>query len=139
MTGRLFSRFAADFSVANTFLQFKKYFITGLSAAALEYGLFTLLTELAGMRDVIPHAISMSAGFILSFILNRQWSFKSQGNVSKQLFLSVALFLINLCISSYVIYLLVDKAGIWDKLAKLLVMGMIMLWNFVLFKKIIYK
>lgn len=139
MTGRLFSRFAADFSVATTFLQFKKYIITGLSAAVLEYGLFTLLTVLAGMREVTSHAASMSAGFILSFILNRQWSFKSQGNISRQLFLSCALFLINLCISSYVIYLLVEKAEIWDKLAKLLVMGMIMLWNFVIFKKVIYK
>ncbi|MCX7841985.1 MAG: GtrA family protein [Clostridia bacterium] len=122
-----------------TINQFKKYLFTGLSAAALEYGLFNLLIWSGLATYLAAHTVSMLAGFFLSFFLNKYWSFGSLGNTARQLTLTGALFIINLGISNLLMYLLVDKLGFISQLSKLGVMALIVLWNFILFKKIIYR
>lgn len=129
----------SEFLTKETFSQFRKYILTGGLSAAFEYGLFNLLTLFAGFWHVTSHAASMAAGFILSFLLNKYWSFRARYNFARQFLLTGLLFTINLFISSLVIYLLVEKLGIMEQLSKLGVMGMIVAWNFLLFKKVIYR
>ena len=131
--------FVGQFLSPDSLHQFKRYIITGGLAAGLEYGLFNLLLIYAGLWHVYAHIFSMTAGFILSFLLNKYWSFGTKENFARQFFLTAALFFINLGISSFVIYGLVSKLHILEQLSKILVMGMVVVWNFILFKKVIYR
>ena len=118
--------------------QFRRYIATGLMAAALEYLVFNIMYHYLEVL-YIPNSTGMAAGFILSFVLNRIWSFESKGNAVKQFCLNLALFCLNLLISNYVIHLLSDRVGMIPALSKVIVMGIIITWNFVIYRKIIYK
>lgn len=118
--------------------QFIRYASVGLLAAVVEYGLTIALTELSGVWYLLSGSAGYAAGFVISFTLNRVWSFKSKGRLTRQLALYASLFMINLIVSNALLYLLTTVAGLVYFISKLLVMGMVVLWNFVLYKKIIY-
>lgn len=121
-----------------TVKQFIRYIITGISAALLEYLVFNILYYY--MKTLyIPNSAGMASGLVLSFILNRVWSFRSKSNTVRQLVMYLALFCINMLISNYAIYLLADVIGITPALSKAMIMSLVVIWNFIIYRKIIYK
>lgn len=116
-----------------------RYLISGFAAFSAEYLLFAFLYAYAGLTDIFSNSIAMAAGFMLSFTLNRVWSFKSKDNVLKQLLLFGILFAINLGISNAAIRTLSNTMGITPMLSKIVVMGVIVVWNFIIYRKVIYK
>ncbi|NLW27622.1 MAG: GtrA family protein [Hungateiclostridium saccincola] len=156
----------SDMLTPETFSQMRRYVITGFSGFAIEYFLFNIFNELIFVkfppggytpaktiaekfindsferttyRYLLANAIAYVVAFWYNFLLNRFWSFKSKVNIFKQLKQYSALFIFNLIIASVLLYLLSDKIGIMPKISKILVMGMLVCWNFVLYKKVIYK
>ena len=119
--------------------QFVRYLITGGVSAALEYGLFALLLKGLGWTPVHAHMLAYVVVAALNFALNRNWTFKSNGHVHKQMVYYLLLLLCNFWASSGVIFVLTAWLGIPALLAKLLVMGMVVGWNFVLYKRVIYR
>lgn len=119
--------------------QFVKYFLVGLLAAGIEYGLTLGLTECFGVWFIISSSIGMTAGLITSFLLNRSWSFKSKGSIIKQFTLHILLFIINLGVTNAILYVLTTYVGIVYFISKVFVMGIAVLWNFYLYKTVIYK
>lgn len=158
-------KFFSDMLTPETFSQMKRYIITGFSGFAIEYALFNIFNELifvkfppAGYsfakkiadnfvetfgrptyRYLFANAIAYIVAFWVNFLLNRFWSFKSKVNIFKQLRQYSALFIFNLIVTSALLYFLSDKIGIMPKISKVLVMGMVVCWNFILYKKVIYK
>jgi putative flippase GtrA len=132
------SKMLLKYTKAEFITQFIRYFITGALATVSEYIVFT--TIYTGFRALYAaNTIGMSVGFIISFVMNRSWSFKSKGNPVRQLVLTLILFIINLGISNVFIHILSNMVGIHPQLSKLMVMGVIVMWNFVLYRKVIYK
>jgi len=121
-----------------TLLQFIKYIITGLSAAGLEYLLFYILIR-TNNSLYLSNSAGMTAGFILSFLLNRYWSFQSKSNAFRQFSLYLTLFIVNLGISNTLIHVLSKNLGILPLISKVIIMAMMILWNFILYRKVIYK
>jgi putative flippase GtrA len=119
-------------------VQFIRYIITGLLAAGLEYLVFMSIYSYFHALYAANSA-GMAAGFLLSFLMNRSWSFKSRDNPFRQFMLTLLLFIINLGISNALIHLLSNVIGIIPQLSKLAVMAAIVLWNFILYKKVIYR
>lgn len=114
-----------------------KYLITGGSAALVEFGLFILLVH-TGLPLVLSNVISFSAGFITSFLMNRQWVFKANGRTVRQLSLYGILAAANVVLSSSIIYILTSHASVIPSIAKVMTMGLIVLWNYILFSKVIF-
>jgi putative flippase GtrA len=122
----------------DSLVQLKRYIIVGLTSFAVEYIMFFVLYKLLNLWYVLSNGIVYAITFWISFLLNRNWSFQSKGKFSRQLVLYLLLFIINLSISSYIIYLLSDKLIINPLFSKILTMGLIITWNFIIYKKIIY-
>ncbi|MCX7748583.1 MAG: GtrA family protein [Clostridia bacterium] len=120
-------------------VQFSRYLLVGFGAAAFEYISFNVLFAIVGIGKSFANHSSMLVGFLFSFILNRTWSFNSNSNLFKQLSQLSILFIINNAISALLLYLLSDILHILPQLSKLLIMGVIVLWNFIIYKKIIYR
>jgi putative flippase GtrA len=58
------------------------YGVIGGISASLDYLLFTLLYETAGMNELIANVFSVHAGITISFILNRRYNFKKIDRVA---------------------------------------------------------
>jgi putative flippase GtrA len=122
-----------------TLEQFVKYLVVGILAFLTEYLIFAILYKYITHNDVISNIAAMTTGFFASFILNRTWSFKSRGNAIKQLVLLLALFTANLGISSAFIHYGSELLALSPLVLKFFIMGVIVLWNFLLYKKVIYR
>lgn len=119
--------------------QLLRYLITGGLAAGAEYSLFYVLNLLAGLSLILSNSAAYTSGFIISFILNRVWSFESKGHLGRQLLLYSILFGINLILSNILVSFFTNQLGLATMISKAIAMGVIVLWNFVIYKKIIYK
>lgn len=122
-----------------------RYLAVGISCFVCEYFIFILLFHLLGSRVVlglppekVANSIAVFVMFFVSFILNRNWSFESKGNVLKQTIMNLMLFIVNIVFSGWAITELMNM-GIHAYIAKILIMGVIVIWNFILYRKVIYR
>ncbi len=128
--------------------QFIRYFLVGIFSFSIEYALFIILRNLLTLNEIIVNILVYTVIFWINFLLNRCFSFKSKTNIKRQLFLYSLLFAFNLVVGNILLfsgirYLLVLSfgEGSWAVLylPKILIMFFIVSWNFVLYKKVIYK
>ena len=119
--------------------QFLKYGVTGGLAFILEYSTFYILSSIIGLWYIWSNSIAMIFGFAISFTLNRYWSFKSTANPIKQLIKYGILFLVNLGISNLLMMLFIDVFDMKSMISKFITISILICWNFVIYKKIIFK
>lgn len=115
-----------------------KFLVTGGSAATVEYGSFILLTILLSPPVVVSNSASFFFGFVVSFMLNRTWVFKSKEGARRQLGQYMLLALINLALGNLAIGLLVSFA-VPLLVAKIVTMLLVASWNYLIFSKFIFK
>lgn len=131
-------------------MQFVKYVTVGFSSFCGEYLLFNLIynvsknkTFTAGVfsftGSMLANTVSIFIAFWFCFVLNRIWSFKSKGNIYRQLIYYSILFVVNLFISNTIIHQFEVWFMISPRISKLFAMGAIVCWNFLIYKFIIYK
>lgn len=119
-----------------------KYLTVGVTAVVVEYGSFTLMYGVADWQLYVANSISFTLGLLTSFFLNRLWTFghadKSYSKkASHQLGFYVALAITNLLLSNILIGLL---SQILDpRYAKLIVMAGPPIWNYLIFKFVIFN
>ncbi len=133
------TRFFKDYFNEKTIGQFKRYVITGILSFSLEYSIFTLLYKVLGLWYITSNTIAYIVIFCFNFILNRYWSFKSKVDLKKQLVMYGFLFLYNMLATNVLMYLFSDAVGISPQVSKVFVMGAVVSWNFIIYKKIIYR
>lgn len=119
-------------------LKVGKFLISGGSAALVEYIVFIILSLQFGMVLWVANVLSFIAGLITSFLLNRNWVFKSRGDTKKKFLKYLMLAFINLCLSTLLLSLLVQMLHAPSLFAKVFVMGVIATWNFFIFSKLIF-
>lgn len=131
--------FIKDFFDPASFKQFKKYLIVGILSFIAEYSLFFILVEVIDLWFILSNTIVYSFIFFFNFILNRKWSFESKSNIKTQVIKYGLLFLFNLIATNALLFFLADTLTISPLIAKIMVMALIVPWNFVMYKKVIYK
>lgn len=119
--------------------QMIRYVITGLSSAVIEFTLLYIFRDMAGLPVIAANSAALSIVFWFNFLMNRYWSFKSRMKLRKQLVMYLFLFLFNLPASDVIMYLLIEKLSMHYLVAKVFSIGAMVSWNFVLYKKVIYK
>lgn len=119
--------------------QASRYLITGFSSAAIEFLLLYLFRDVAGYTIILSNSFALAIVFWFNFFMNRKWSFKSTMKLGKQLPMYLILFVFNLGASDLIMYLLTDRLSMQYLLAKVFAIGAVVSWNFILYKKVIYK
>lgn len=131
-----------------TFGQFVRYIFVGVVSFSIEYTLFLILRNALTLSELIVNIVVYTVIFWINFLLNKFFSFKSRTNFKRQLFLYGILFVFNLVVGNILLFsgiryglVLLSGEGSWPVLylPKILIMFFIISWNFVLYKKIIYK
>ncbi len=125
-------------SLLNT--SFVRYIIVGGMAFVVEYLFYQLLYRFLGLDYSLASVIVYSIMFWLVFLLNRQWSFQSEGNFKRQLFKYILLFLFNNLVANiFLMQFLVEQLNISADVAPILKMFLVVIWNYYIYKYFIYK
>jgi putative flippase GtrA len=122
-------------------LSFLKYVITGGLAFVSEYSSFLLLFKVLQLHLYLAASVSFIVGLIISFVLNRMWSFRSEEftrSQRQQVGLYLSLAAINLGLTNLFIFAAVNL-GILEEIAKVIAMALVVAWNFLIFKFVIFK
>ena len=120
--------------------QLFRYLVTGFTAFGIEYALYVLLLKGLGWHYITSSVIVYALVFWFSFIVNRIWSFKSSGDMKRQVVQYGLLFFFNLLVANvFLMTLFIDIVGISPLLSPFLKMACVVCWNFLIYKYIIYK
>lgn len=121
-----------------------RYLVVGITAFLVDFLLFVLLNEFTSIPIFYSNAMALVAGFLISFFGNRMLVFGVDKSVKmkhaphKQLFLYVILLVVNTILSYFVIKLL-RVIGVDVAMGKIAAMVLIVFWNYISYKKIIFK
>jgi len=121
------------------FRQFVKYGIVGGSSVLIDMGLIFIFTEFVGLWYMFSAIISQTAAVIFNFSMNRAWSFRSNGLVGRQMAKYLMLTGFNYLYGIGALYLFVEVFHLHYLIAKMVIAMLMVSWNFLLFKYIIYK
>ena len=124
--------------------QFVKFSFVGVINTSIDFVIYLALTRLIywfAVYYLVANAISFSLAVTNSFILNKRWTFKDLNK--EQLHLKYfKFFLVNifsLIIVEILLFLLVNKFGIYDLFAKVIVLLYYVVSNFLLSKFWVFK
>lgn len=114
-------------------LRFIRFGIVGASGMVVDFGVTWLCKEKLHWNKYI----SNSLGFILAatnnYIWNRLWTFQSTSDaVAREYTLFFIIALIGLGLNNGIIYLLHERLHLNFYLSKLIAIGCVMIWNFVM-------
>ncbi len=123
----------------NTFVQFYRYVLVGSLSFVTETSLLYWLTDHLKMWYIYANSLAYIIVFWLNFLLNRLWSFKSKQSLPTQLVMYLVLFVINLFASNGMLYLLTSVFGVYYLVSKVFAVALVVSWNFVIYKKVIFK
>ncbi|MEQ1558887.1 MAG: GtrA family protein [Methyloglobulus sp.] len=124
---------------SRTIRQFLRYLIVGGSSFLLEYGLFFVLLKEFKIHYLVANSIVYASVSVINFTLNRLWTFRSKGNIRLQTVFYISLVGFNFFAGNAMLYLCSDYLQIPPLLAKPAVMCVIVCWNFIVYKTLIYK
>jgi len=115
------------------FLKFLKFCAVGFSGMLIDFSTTWLLKEKVRINKYIAN----STGFILAatsnYIWNRLWTFQSEdSHIATEYFTFILISVAGLGINNFVIFLLNDKLKINFYLSKLIAIGVVTVWNFLM-------
>jgi putative flippase GtrA len=119
-----------------------RYIFVGMTAFGVEFIVFTGLMGV-GAALLLSQSVSFMTGLLVSFLGSRYFTFANQEhfslNAKSQFVRYVALALFNLIMSNVFIFILVERLIVEPFIAKILVMAAIVIWNYIIFSKIIFR
>lgn len=123
----------------NRFRNLILYGIIGGFCAALDFIVYTLLCYFEVLPYLWANVISTHVGIFTSFLLNRSYNFKVKDKTPQRFLSFYAVGLTGLGLSSFMLWLMVDKAQ-WNELVcKLITIIVVSLFQFVLNKYVTFK
>jgi putative flippase GtrA len=114
-------------------VKFVKFCLIGFSGMLIDFGITWLLKEKVRINKYIANSTGFTLAATSNYFLNRIWTFHSE---NKQIFTEYSLFIVislaGLAINNFVIFLLNDKLKLNFYLSKLIAVGVVTCWNFIM-------
>ena len=117
--------------MTEVFFKFIRFCVVGFSGLLIDYSLTYVGKEKMKMNKYVANGIGFLCAATTNFLLNQYWTFEDKNPddfIQFSQYLSIAL--IGLGINTLVIYLLVNKKDMNFYLAKLIAIGVAIIWNF---------
>ncbi|MFF0489262.1 GtrA family protein [Nocardia sp. NPDC003482] len=121
--------------------QIVRFVLSGGFSAIIDFGLYMLLLEAAGLPVAVAKSISFIAGTTTAYLINRRWTFRAEP--SRARFLAVVAlyavtFAVQVGINQILFYALADEW--WRKpLAFVVAQGTATVINFIVQRAVIFK
>jgi putative flippase GtrA len=119
----------------------------GATNTVIDFIILNVLSLVFGLPKIGANVISTSVTMVISFFANKKFTFKSNSkNYRREIvlffvFTMIGLYIIqNLVISLLSLLLPTDLGEFWRlNIAKVLATGVSMVWNFITYKKFVFK
>ncbi len=130
--------------------QFIRFSIIGVINAIVDFSVLNLLIRVVLWPILAANTISFSSAVVFSYFLNKYWTFRDYKPLHmKQFPLFVVISLVGLGLSDVLMHFgtslllgnpYLDLSFVWSyNLAKVVSAGIVLLWNFVAYKIIVFK
>lgn len=120
-----------------TVRQFIRYVASGGLAVFLDFGSYFLLLWL-GVYYVTANIVGNILGFFATFLFNKYFVFERKDRIMNHFVRYCLINLFNLIAQTALLYLFVERLHMDEGSAKFVSWGMTILWNFFLYKFIVY-
>jgi putative flippase GtrA len=115
------------------FFKIVKYGVVGFTGMIIDFTATWFLKEKAKINRFIANSIGFTIAAISNYLLNKYWTFHSQNtNVTFEFASFFLIALIGLLINNLVIFLLNNKLKMNFYFSKLIAIGVVTSWNFLL-------
>ncbi|PIT86577.1 MAG: hypothetical protein COU33_02405 [Candidatus Magasanikbacteria bacterium CG10_big_fil_rev_8_21_14_0_10_43_6] len=119
--------------------QFVRYFVVGMSGFVIDIGTLFVLSKYYGINPTIAVVLNQIVVIGYNFTLNKYWSFSNRDLPHKQLIRYGILAGGNYLFSVVLMYTFNQVFGIDEILVRIGTIALMTLWNFVLYKKWVYR
>ena len=146
---RLYEKFRHQFSrrlprlydLCERYKSFVKFFIAGCFAGGSDLVFLFVFHGLFHLNIVVSTSLAFILAFVVSFTLQKFWTFRnySQNRVFRQLAVYLANSFLGLSLNGYFMHLLVNKFGLWYILAQIIVNLTLAVWNYIVYKFIVFR
>ena len=123
----------------NKFRHLILYGIIGGMSSGLDFLLYTAWVEFVGLNYMLANCISVLAGILVSFLLNRKYNFKVEDKTVRRFLIFLSVGLGGLLFSNLILYLCVEYLFVNEFVSKVLSIVPVVLLQFLLNKFITFK
>jgi putative flippase GtrA len=117
-----------------------RFLFSGGSAAVVSVSTFILFTEVLHIWYLIASVISYTLSFFVNFFLQKYWTFRNKDNkVPMQMGLFFAGSLLNLVLNATLMFIFVDVLKFHHIPAYVVVLGLLAIMNYMLYKFVIFR
>ena len=123
----------ARYSMSPRLYEIARFVLVGGACFILDYGLLYILTEYGGLHYLLSAGISFTVSVFVNYWLCLVCVFRganAQTRRAKMLFFGSSIA--GLGLNQLLMWVLVDIAGIYYMIAKLIAAGIVMVWNYIL-------
>lgn len=124
----------------NTFIQFFRYIFVGGISFVVDAAVLWLCERF--MHYLIAAAIAFIAGLAVNYVLSVCFVFSESASVNsrtKEFIIYVIIGVIGLLLTEALMYLCTDVIGLYFMLSKIIASAIVLAWNFIARKKILYS
>lgn len=117
-----------------------RYLLTGGLSFGVEYISYFIFSRLMSVNLSISQFVSLILAAVINFLLTNFFTFQAGNkNLAKKSVMYTGLLLLNLALNNIIFNILVLNLGINDVLAKVATTVLILVWNFLIYKRFIFK
>lgn len=115
------------------------YGAIGCLSSGLDFAVFTLLSEYAGVYYLLANCISVLIGITTSFYLNRTYNFKVKDKTARRFSIFLTVGLCGLVLSNIILWIGIDRLCLNGILVKLLSIVLVVFFQFLANKYITFR
>lgn len=125
----------------NGFIQFVRYGLVSVIALAVDFGCMVLLVELFSIHYLAAATVSFISGLVVNYLLSRAWVFADRKYESrvKEFIVFTGIGIVGLLLNNSIMWLAVEKIGIYYIFSKIIATILVFFWNFGLRKMLVFK
>jgi putative flippase GtrA len=122
-------------SVAREFLRFAA---VGVAATAAHYAVLIALKELGGVDPVPATAVGFAIGAVVSYVLNRAFTFTARPAIASSLAKFAAIAVVGAFINAGIVALLIGQ-GLYYLVAQVIATLVVLVWNYAGARLIVFR
>jgi putative flippase GtrA len=115
-----------------------RFALAGVAATAVHFAVLIALVEWGGLGPVLASTIAYCFGVVVSFSLNRRFTFEKRGSLGATFAKYAALYAVGIFLNGAIMAALIAW-GLWYILAQIIAVALILSWNFLGARYIVFR
>jgi len=117
---------------------FLRYVGVGASAATLELSLFVAMHQWLHWELLVANCAALGIAIVYCFLMQRNFTFRARGDAGRHLSLYLLMQSISAVLNNAILWMLVQNAGVYAPLAKVVQIGIVFVWNYTFARLVVF-